>query len=237
MKKITKSSRIYSIGDIHGRSDLLEKLLKKIQEDVKKKPVRNNTIIFLGDYIDRGKNSKKVVELIINLSDRFKKIFLKGNHEDMLNNFLKDPNLLDIWLVNGGDKTLINYGVNLKKFFLGKKDALQIQKEFLNKIPRRHLHFLKSLKHFYQISNYFFTHAGVRPNIKLSKQNKKDLMWIREPFLSSKYDFGKIIVHGHTPSYQPEVKSNRIGIDTCAHITNLLTSLVIEENKLRFIQT
>ena len=93
------------------------------------------------------------------------------------------------------------------------------------------------MKHFYQISNYFFTHAGVRPNIKLSKQNKKDLMWIREPFLSSKYDFGKIIVHGHTPSYQPEVKSNRIGIDTCAHITNLLTSLVIEENKLRFIQT
>ena len=86
-----------------------------------------------------------------------KKIFLKGNHEDMLNNFLKDPNLLDIWLVNGGDKTLTNYGVNLKKFFLGKKNVLQIQREFLNKIPKRHLYFLKSLKHFYQINNYFFT--------------------------------------------------------------------------------
>ena len=161
MKKITKSSRIYSIGDIHGRSDLLEKLLKKIKEDVKTKPVRNNTIIFLGDYIDRGKNSKKVVELIINLSDCSGKIFLKGNHEDMLNNFLKDPNLLDIWLVNGGDKTLIDYGVDLKEFFFGKKDALQIQKEFLNKIPTEHLYFLNSLRYCYQIGNYFFTHAGV----------------------------------------------------------------------------
>ena len=237
MKKITKSSRIYSIGDIHGRSDLLEKLLKKIKEDLEKKPIKNNTIIFLGDYIDRGENSKNVIELIINLSGCSEKIFLKGNHEDMLNNFLKDSNLLDSWLINGGDKTLTNYGVDLKEFFFGKKDALQIQKEFLNKIPKEHLYFLNSLRYCYQIGNYFFTHAGVRPNIKLSKQNKKDLMWIREPFLSSKYDFGKIIVHGHTPSYQPEIKKNRIGIDTCAHITNLLTSLVIEENKLRFIQT
>jgi len=197
--------KIFAIGDIHGCYDKLIAMMDKINID----PGRDE-LIFLGDYIDRGPESFDVVEYLITLPQRFPKIvFLKGNHEAMLESYLLGSNRLT-YLMNGGRKTLDNY---LKKS--GDSGS--------SIIPQTHMDFYNSLKLFYQTDDFIFVHAGLRKKIPIEKQSPDDLLWIRNSFINSDYDFKKRIVFGHTPFKKPMVQKNKIGIDTGAAFGNTLT--------------
>ena len=213
--------RIYAIGDIHGRYDLLQTLAARIRSDIEKAPPRSSAEIYVGDYIDRGPQSREVVEWLVgtpSLADR--RICLKGNHEAMLLSALADPAWLHHWLSNGAGTTLASYG-------LGSRE--------LAALPRKHLDFYENLELTASIGSYLFVHAGIRPSLALADQNEEDLVWIREPFLSSDADHGAIVVHGHTPVDVPEVRPNRINIDTGAVFSGHLTCLVLEGTSQRFL--
>jgi len=197
--------KIFAIGDIHGCFYKLCALMDKIKIDFD-----NDILLFLGDYIDRGPNSFDVVEYLIDLKKRFQKIvFLKGNHEKMLQRYLLGKDRLN-YLINGGQPTLEDY---MKK---SRTTGSPL-------IPQEHLDFLESLSLYYESDNYIFVHAGLRENIPLEMQDPADFLWIREDFVNSDFDFGKRVVFGHTPYAEPLVEPNKIGIDTGAVYGNKLT--------------
>ena len=209
------SQKVFAIGDIHGCADELNTLISTLPLD------KNSTIIFLGDYIDRGPNSKKVIETIIELGTQYNVIPLMGNHEAMLLEFLSDPSssLAAYFILNGGSATLASY----------------VSGENEYEIPKEHLSFFKNLKLFYQTENYFFVHAGV-PNVRLSKINEKDhrndLLWIRESFFKSWFQWGKVIVHGHSPRDQVEITRKRINLDTGCIFNGMLSAMEVNSREL-----
>jgi serine/threonine protein phosphatase 1 len=203
--------KIFAIGDIHGCADKLYALMKKIPVDYTK-----DTLLFIGDYVDRGPNSFEVVDYLVDLKKRYPDIvFLKGNHEDMLQKYLEGTDRFT-YLFNGGQHTLDSY---LK---------LPHKSEF-SPIPSDHLEFYKSLVLAYQTEDYIFVHAGLRKNVPLEKQDPEDLLWIREDFIYSKFNFSKRVIFGHTPFSEPLVLPNKIGIDTGAVYGNLLTCVQLPE--------
>lgn len=203
--------KIFAIGDIHGCADKLYALMDKIPIDY-----TNDRLVFIGDYIDRGPSSFEVVDYLVNLKQRHPEIiFLKGNHEDMLQKYLTGADRFT-YLFNGGQQTLDSY---LNR---------QNKSEF-SPIPSDHLEFYKSLVLHYQTEDYIFVHAGMRPNIQLDKQKPEEILWIREDFIHSKLDFGKRVIFGHTPFSEPLVQPNKIGIDTGAVYDNLLTCVQLPE--------
>jgi len=179
-------------------------------------------LIFLGDYIDRGTDSKKVVEEVINLKSQYHIITLLGNHEKMLLDILQKSLPIETWLFNGGETTLLSYGI--KKYNISS-----------DLFPPEHIEFFKSLLPYYEMDNYIFVHAGLKPNIPLGKQSIDDLVWIRDEFIYSDCDFGKVVVFGHTPLAEPLFLKNKIGIDTGAVFGGKLTCLVLPEKEI--IQT
>ena len=224
--------RVYVLGDLHGRLDLLDKVYSKIEDDIKKLDTSYALkLVFLGDYIDRGPDSKSVIDFLLKISgdDRLEKVFLKGNHEATLLNFIEDPNIIQTWKTYGGLETLHSYGVDITAV-QEDKGIEDVHKSFLSLLPEDHLEFLRALKLSYYTGDYFFCHAGVRPGVELEKQSEEDLIWIRDEFLSSHADHGKVIVHGHTPVEQPEIWSNRINIDTGAYISNKLSCLILDKD-------
>jgi serine/threonine protein phosphatase 1 len=236
---VPAGQRIYAIGDIHGRLDLLDRLLRMIRLDSEERePLARQTIIFLGDYIDRGPDSRAVIDrLLTGVPGGFECIHLKGNHEDILLRSLTDPGMLPMWMGNGGTETLLSYGVlnmespatALKPQYLG--SALE------KALPDRHLAFFQGLALSAGFGDYHFVHAGVKPGVPLAKQAEYDCLYIREPFLSHRGSFGKVIVHGHTPVAEPEVRANRIGIDTGGFFTGHLTALRLEGEYRSFLAT
>lgn len=230
-------SRIYAIGDIHGRVDLLRNLHRLILRDAVKSDVGRFLVVYLGDYIDRGPDSRAVVDLLIDdpLAG-FETVHLIGNHEAYLMQFLEDNSIASHWMTYGGDTTLESYGIDLKEPTKGQTRADQLQERLLEALPQSHLDFYRSLVACHSEGGYFFAHAGVRPGVALEDQDLHDLMWIREPFLRSRVDLGKVVVHGHTPVEEPELRSNRIGIDTGAVYGGPLTALVLEGMTMSFIQ-
>jgi serine/threonine protein phosphatase 1 len=228
--------RIYAVGDIHGRVDLLSKLLDRIDTDIALRPTPRPVYVFLGDYIDRGSSSRETVDLLIEHGEKYESIFLKGNHELIAIKCLTDPNLLDSWMRLGGLDTLKSYGVAFKGL-ASVRQIVELQVAFHMAIPQAHFRFFRCLQSSFACGDFFFAHAGVKPNVDLSQQKESDLLWIREEFLSSKDDFGKIVVHGHTPTSEIEVRPNRINIDTGAFATGRLTCLVIENESLSVIDT
>jgi serine/threonine protein phosphatase 1 len=203
--------RIFAIGDIHGCYDRLKALIEKIPIDCSR-----DALIFIGDYIDRGPHSVEVVDYLIQLKNRFPEVmFLKGNHEDMLDKFINGADRFT-YLLNGGQQTLDSY---LTK---------SVQSEFFP-IPPDHMEFFKSLRLFYETEEFIFVHAGLRPRIPLESQNTEDLLWIRDKFVSSKYNFGKRVIFGHTPLKKPLVEPNKIGIDTGAVYGNALTCIQLPD--------
>jgi serine/threonine protein phosphatase 1 len=228
------ASRIYVIGDIHGRLDLLDALVIKIHADLKSAPTPEPLTVTLGDYIDRGLNSRGVLERLAQNPFAMPYVALMGNHEELLLTFLDNPSVLDQWRRLGGLETLHSYGVPVSPLMRG-TGFEEAAKQLRAALPETHLKYVSSLKLCVGSSSYFFCHAGVRPGIPLERQSAHDLLWIRQEFLNSKANFGKRIVHGHTPIERPEVLPNRINIDTGAYATGRLTCLVLEGSQHRFL--
>jgi serine/threonine protein phosphatase 1 len=218
---------IYAIGDIHGRADLLDDLLARIADDAESVPqARSKTLIFLGDYIDRGPASSEVVEtLLFGLPAGFDARFIKGNHEAMLLGFLEGTAPLMHWLQNGGDATLESYGVDICELDTVSERAERLRQRFAKALPRAHRVFFESLELMIELGDYLFVHAGIRPGKPLDQQDPQDLLWIREEFGSYREDFGRLVVHGHTSGPEPIVRPNRICIDTHAWFSGRLTAL------------
>lgn len=231
--------RVYAIGDIHGQLDLLKSLHEKIGADMKARPVEECIVVYVGDYIDRGPDSKGVISALIRGAPfQAEAHFLKGNHEDALLTFLEDPGFLLMWRDYGGVETLASYGVDVPPFSVEAADdwIQDVHQRFSAALPKTHLAFLQGLDLSYSKGDFYFCHAGVRPGVPLAEQQSADLLWIREPFLTSRRFHGKMVVHGHTPQEQPVIKTNRLGVDTGAYITGALTAAVIEGTTFRFLQ-
>ena len=226
--------RVYAVGDIHGRADLLSALFMRIDNDLRVRPTTDTVEVFLGDYIDRGPHSRQVIELLIARQRVHNLVLLKGNHEDFALRFLSNPTVLSDWKNIGGLNTLISYGITP-----GRRDDPRAQHElagaFANSMPDGHRHFLQGLALSFTCGDFFFSHAGARPGIPLEQQSENDLLWVREDFLLHEEDFGKVIVHGHTPAREPEIRPNRINIDTGAYATGRLTCLVLQGDQVSFL--
>lgn len=213
-------NKIFAIGDIHGCLEKLKALMKKIDMDKKR-----DTLVFIGDYIDRGKFSKEVVDYVIGLQGEYENlIFLLGNHEQMFMNYLKGVDE-GLYLGNGGISNLCSYEIFIS-------DNMEERK---GKIPQDHLKFFQSLLPYYETDRYIFAHAGLRPGILLKDQTMEDLLWIRYEFIQADDDFGKTVVFGHTPMNNPWVEKNKIGIDTGAVYGGKLTC--VELPLLKIYQT
>jgi diadenosine tetraphosphatase ApaH/serine/threonine PP2A family protein phosphatase len=190
--------------------------------------------VTLGDYIDRGPDSRGVIERLAQNPFPTPYVALKGNHESMLAAFLGDPAFGMHWRRQGGTETLNSYGVAVRRLLVGKADA-EAAKQLRANMPAQHVKFLRSLKTSHTHGRYFLCHAGVRPGVPLDQQSEQDLLWIRDEFLASTEDFGKIVVHGHTPIVEPEVLPNRINIDTGAFASGRLTCIALSDTGYRFL--
>lgn len=231
--KPNENSRLYVIGDIHGRLDLLDQVIAAIHRDVEEHGP-DALSVTLGDYIDRGPASRGVLDRLIESPFRTPYVALKGNHEEFLELFLADPAVGEHWRRLGGLETLHSYGVPVADLMVG-RNYEQAADRLRAALPAEHVNFLQSLKTSFGHGKYFLCHAGVRPGVPLERQSDQDLLWIRDEFLNSKVNFGKIVVHGHTPVEEPEVLPNRINIDTGAFATGQLTCMVLEKVGHRFL--
>ena len=226
--------RVYAVGDIHGRIDLLENLQLQICGDLAGVRPRRSFELFLGDYVDRGSRSREVVErLASSVPVADERICLMGNHEQMLLDALSDPSAVANWIMNGGTETMLSYGVDVHRAGASARSA---QQAFRMALPQDHQRFIEHLPRMAVLGGYAFVHAGLRPGRALSRQAEEDLLWIREPFLSSNHHFAAVVVHGHTPVPEPEIRPNRINIDTGAVFTGTLTCIVLEGRERRFLQ-
>jgi serine/threonine protein phosphatase 1 len=235
--RIPDDRRLYVVGDIHGRFDLLVELHALIRADAETGRNLQRVVVYLGDYVDRGPGSFDVIDLLINEPlPGFEAVHLMGNHEAMMLEFLTGPPE-PIWTSNGGIATLASYGLDPPVALYHPADLETFRLRLREALPPDHLGFLQGLRFCHGEGDYFFVHAGVRPGVPLEAQDPDEMMWIRDRFLLSDADFGKRVVHGHTPSRMPEVCENRIGIDTGAFYSGCLTCLVLEGAELRFLHT
>ena len=235
--KVPQGSRVYVIGDIHGRADLLEVLHLLVQEDAAQNPAERRVIIYLGDYIDRGLNAREVIAMLLGPPpEGFERVCLKGNHEAMMLDFLDDAAAGPGWMELGGKATLLSYAVGIEGSFTAVEEMVKAQAQLLKKMPPAHLEFLGQLRLTHVEGDYLFVHAGIRPGVAIDEQVEQDLLWIREPFLSSTAEHGKVVVHGHTiAGGKPDVTERRIGIDTAAYATGVLTCLVLSGEEREFV--
>lgn len=231
-------SRLYVVGDIHGRADLLSDMHRMIRADRESNLPDRAVVIYLGDYIDRGAASSDVLDIILNEPlQGFEAVHLLGNHEDFMLAFLQNPAIGDLWLKNGGDATMYSYGVGLPQVSDRDERHRVMRDQLEGKLPEPHLQFLKSLKLLHIEGDYAFVHAGIKPGRDLSEQVPDDVLWIREEFLGSNANHGKCIVHGHTITDEVEIRPNRIGIDTGAYFSGKLTCLVLSADTRSLLQT
>ena len=229
--------RAYAIGDVHGRLDLLEQLLSEIERDRSERPTPKTLLVFLGDLIDRGPHSAQVIERLRTYSsDDARTVFLLGNHEEVLLRILDgDTSLIPSWLQFGGRQCLQSYGADSRRIARETDEkALEIIRGV---IPEAHVAFLNSFIDTCRFGDYLFVHAGIRPGVAIDDQQQSDLRWIREAFLFDDTDHGCVVVHGHTICDEVEERPNRIGVDTGAYRTGILTALVVEGNERRYLQT
>ena len=229
--------RVYAIGDVHGRLDLLDQLLQQIEADIELRQTARNIIVFLGDLIDRGPASAQVLERARTYRPKgARPIFLSGNHEEVLLRLLRgEGELIRDWLRFGGAECARSYGINPTS--LKRAEASRAVAMLREKVPEEHVAFLKSFGDTFRIGGYLFVHAGVRPGVPLAEQSQADLRWIRQPFLDNQDDHGFVVVHGHTISEQVDVSRNRIGLDTGAYRSGVLTAMGLEGGERWFIQT
>ncbi|MBF0181591.1 MAG: serine/threonine protein phosphatase [Magnetococcales bacterium] len=236
---VPEGVRVYVVGDIHGRSDLLRRLHALIAEDLANGPApRQAFVVYLGDYVDRGDDSKGVIDILLDEPvPGCEAVFLKGNHEAEMQDFLSNPVAGHAWTLFGGMSTALSYQVRVPARIAAEERMRELRDKLVETIPKRHQIFFASLRLRFELGDYFFTHAGVRPSTPLEMQKIPDLLWIREPFLSHAGRLEKMIVHGHTVSQEPVITRNRIGIDTGAYFSGHLTCLVLTGAERRFLMT
>jgi serine/threonine protein phosphatase 1 len=233
--RVPDGTRVYAVGDIHGRLDLLRAIDRLIAADAAASPAARNVVVYLGDYVDRGDHSREVIDWLIDHPlAGFERVLLLGNHEDSMLQFRHDLQIGPAWLSFGGAATLHSYGI---KPPATDREFVRVQAELRAQLPERHLAFLRGLALSHVEGDFYFVHAGVRPGVPLDAQSPQDQLWIRDEFLASRQDFGKIVVHGHTITDEPEVKRNRIGIDTGAFASGTLTCLVLAGEAWSFLRT
>jgi serine/threonine protein phosphatase 1 len=232
-----EGQRVYAVGDIHGQLGLLDTLLGQIEDDILARPMAKVGLVFLGDLIDRGPDSAGVVGRLRSLHHfPAKTLFLKGNHEEVLLRVLNgEPGLAYDWLGFGGDACAESYGVPAAA--LQALDEQRIAETLRAAIPPEHVEFLEGFGDTFRFGDYLFVHAGIRPGVAIEAQQPQDLRWIRQPFLSDGHDHGCIVVHGHTISDGVDRRTNRIGIDTGAYRTGILTAAVVEGSDVHFMAT
>jgi serine/threonine protein phosphatase 1 len=233
-----EDATVYAIGDVHGRADLLRPLLEAVQKDAEGRGGRR-IIVFLGDFIDRGPGSRDVVDQVLAVSGAgtFETHSLRGNHDEALLDFLRDPATGPVWCDFGGRDTLQSYGVQPP---LGRTDLegwANTSAALGEALPSDHRRFFETLEVALELGDYFFAHAGARPGVPLDEQSERDLLWIREPFLSDTRRFEKVVVHGHTPTEAVHLDRRRIGLDTGAYATGVLTAIRLEGETQTLIQT
>jgi len=217
--------RIYAVGDVHGRADLLQETIARIDEDLARRPAYHAIEVYLGDYVDRGPDSKSVIDLLTVRLVRNRAVCLRGNHEAVMEAFLHDPRYFQWWRQLGGLQTLASYGIFPRP---GKSTAAEAHERFVATFPRTHTLFLQCLRDTFCCGDFLFVHAGIRPGVPIEHQTVEDLHWIRDEFLGSSQDHGTVIVHGHTPVPHPDIRPNRINIDTGAWRSGTLTCIAIE---------
>jgi serine/threonine protein phosphatase 1 len=223
--------RVYAVSDVHGCADQLKAVFAAIDHHLRQAPKVRALHVFLGDYIDRGPASRQTIDLLIERGRQHETVFLKGNHEMVMFDVLRNTERMQAWKELGGVQTLLSYG--LKPKLKADHDERQALIESLrDAMPASHRRFFAELKPSFCCGDFFFVHAGVRPGVPLTEQREEDLLWIRDEFLQSDEDFGKFIVHGHTPVTKPDLRANRINIDTGAYATGILTLLTIEGDRL-----
>lgn len=221
---------IWAVGDIHGRADLADPLIDVIQADLSTASASRKVLIFLGDHVDRGSGSKAVLDRLVSLSSEpgLEVRFIRGNHEDRMEAFLQDPLVGPSWCDYGGRDTLVSYGVN-PPIMRGDVEAwTETSRALAEALPEPHRLLLSQQESSISIGDYFFTHAGARPGVALSDQSPDDLMWIRQAFLDHAAPFDQVVVHGHTPTEDVVSDNRRIGVDTGAYATNILSAVRLE---------
>jgi len=229
--------RIYAIGDVHGRYDLLLRLLDQIEADDKSvRQPADTHVVMLGDLIDRGPQSREIIDFFLKSPPSFARFhFVMGNHEEMLLRLIDNPesSALPHFLRYGGRETFESYGAPQIVLDMPDRFAPDTLPYY---VPEAHRQFLRTMHDGLQFGDYFFTHAGIRPGVPLEEQDREDLRWIRAPFLDSDQDHGVVVVHGHTVRNEVEMRPNRIGIDTGAYATGILTALGLEATQRWLIQ-
>jgi serine/threonine protein phosphatase 1 len=228
---------VWAVGDVHGCLDLLDGLLALIRTDVQDDD-RRRTIVFLGDYVDRGPDSRGVIERLIEVADdpSLDARFIRGNHEDKMEEFLEDPMVGPTWCEYGGDAALLSWGLHPPAVRHRKEGWVSLSEDFRHKITGRQRRFLEELQPSVTLGGYFFCHAGALPGVALDQQSDHDLMWIRGRFLNDDQRFERVVVHGHTPTEQPHVDHRRIGVDTGAYASGVMTAVRIDGPEERFFQ-
>jgi serine/threonine protein phosphatase 1 len=229
--------RFYAIGDIHGRLDLLDALLRQIDEDDRTRPPAKTKLVILGDLMDRGMESRGVIERMMQLdqaSDNI--IFIFGNHEElMIRAWEGERNIMATFNRAGGRETLLSYGISREQYEAW--DLGEIMHALQEAVPVDHIRFLKGFRNYYKAGDYLFVHAGIRPGIDLEDQTSEDMRWIRGGFLDSDEDLGMMVIHGHSITKEVDERPNRIGIDTGAFNSGILTAIGIEGSTRWFLST
>lgn len=228
--------RVYAVGDVHGRLDLLEAVLGTVEADNRARGPADTRVVMLGDLIDRGPHSAQILEYLATRPPAFATFhFLAGNHEQAMIESLEedaDPRSTG-WLKYGGLETLLSYGVPADAFEL---TGSLLRDELMRCIPERHIAFLHQFEDMLILGDYLFVHAGIRPGKPLNRQKRRDLLWIRDSFLNDETDHGYMVVHGHTITPEPVFASNRIGLDTGAYVSGILTALGLEGTERWILQ-
>ena len=231
--RIPDGLRVYAFGDIHGRLDLLEQLLDQVERDARGQA--DIRLVFLGDYVDRGPDSRGVIDRVRGLKAERGAICLTGNHEAVMRAALDGSGTFERWLKVGGGAALASYGVRVEDF--GRGGETRLRRAALAAIPAEHLDFLAGLELSASFGDYFFCHAGVRPGVPLERQSAEDLVWIRHAFLESRADFGKRVVHGHTPVDAVDIRPHRINVDTGSCWSGRQSCVMLEGAEVRILQT
>lgn len=236
--RVPDGTRVYAIGDIHGRNDLLGQLLAQIDTDDSQRGTADTQIIFLGDLVDRGPDSAGVIDAAMALRDSGRKVrFLMGNHEEVFVRACRksDAKVTRFFLRIGGEATLLSYPITRAEYI--DLDMEQLSERLASLVPQEHLDFIDGFEDQIVLGDYVFVHAGIRPGVPLSEQEPSDLRWIREEFVDQRGDLEKIVVYGHTIYDEVEERGSRIGIDTGAYASDKLTALALEGGERWYLQT